>query len=129
MVEKLPMVGVVVKDPDFSNLIEYTVQHMGFRSSALLLSDIRLNPALFDVFLQTNDPRILVLETLMPYNTHWPFTESLLRHDLAKNRKVIHVIDDVKSFKQVSGQTDCEVISLPCGLDPIMEAVQKASSI
>ncbi|MBI2019393.1 hypothetical protein HYS95_01845 [Candidatus Daviesbacteria bacterium] len=126
MTETLPGVGALVENEDLGSLIELVIGDAGFRTATLLFSAVSRDPASFNKFLLTFDPEILIIQTPMPYNTNWPFVDSILRTEAAKGRQVVYVTDNAALFKKVSGQTDCDFIVIPCDLDNMVQTVQRA---
>jgi DNA-binding response OmpR family regulator len=121
-------VAVINSSEDTVEMLRYALQHHGFTSIVTAhVTDIRSGKLDFVSFLSDHDPKALVYDISIPYDSNWTFLKLLLDSEHMRGRAVVVTTTNKRRLEELVGATDAiEIVGKPYDLNVIVAAVIKS---
>jgi DNA-binding NarL/FixJ family response regulator len=122
------VVAVFNSNSDLVALLRFALERAGFIVIVGHVQDVRSGTLDLPGFLKQHDPRVIVYDVVMPYETNWAFMAHLRDRSEMRGRHFVLTAPNVRAVHQMVGtdETVYEIVR-EGDLDAIVQAVREAA--
>ena len=125
------VVAIVNTNDDLVQALKDVLETEGYGVVTLHIRDIKAGKADFTVFLESHQPRVVIYDIAVPYESSWTFFQTLRKLPAAEETTFIVTTVNKRVMEERVGKTD--VIEIVGGraqdFEPTIDAVKKALKI
>ena len=129
MAESMHTVAVCNSSEDTIDVLCAVLTLRGYRCVSAHVTDIKRGRLDFPAFLAREDPRVIVWDIALPYDSNWEFFQGLRSSGAFEDRGIVLTTTHKANLEKVIGHASeaIEILLKPYDVAVICDAVEKAA--